>query len=137
MNEKRCRALVYERSTGLCERCGRKGHTYHHRKNRSAGGKWDCANIVFLCGDGVRGCHGWVTTHPKLAAEEGFHVPRWENPSNIPILLHQRRLTYLCWDTSTYDITRDDVDNSPHDGDDGDIDDDGTAETHRGWNTDW
>lgn len=102
MNEKRCRDLVYERSGGLCERCGKQGNTYHHRKNRSAGGEWDCANIVFLCGDGTRGCHGWVTTHPLEASIEGFHVKPWQHPEDLPILLHRRLTCGLSCNDSSY-----------------------------------
>jgi hypothetical protein len=86
VNEKRCRAIVSDRSEGLCERCCRQGHTYHHRKNRSGGGRWSPSNIVFLCGDGVRLCHGWVTTHPTDAGVEGFHVAPWRDPLDVPIL---------------------------------------------------
>ena len=101
--EKLCRAGVEARSDGLCERCGREGHTFHHRKNRSAGGLWELANIVKLCGDGTQLCHGWVTTHPKLATEEGFHIPSWGVPEEIPIILHFGRLTRLTNDSPTYD----------------------------------
>lgn len=113
MNEKRCRELVFHRAAGLCERCGRQGNTFHHRKNRSGGGGWDCANIVYLCGDGTRGCHGWVTTHPAEASKEGFHVKPWEDPQEIPILLHRRLSRHLTWDSSDYDITRSAVQNPP------------------------
>ncbi|ABE67682.1 hypothetical protein Wildcat_77 [Mycobacterium phage Wildcat] len=85
----RCIPVVYARSRGICERCGRReGESYHHRVNRSQGGWWTVDNIVHLCGDGVRGCHGWVTEHPSAAADEGFHVKRWEDPASVPILLH-------------------------------------------------
>lgn len=137
MNEKNTRRLVFLRSGGLCERCGRQGHTYHHRKNRSAGGGWDCANIVFLCGDGTRGCHGWVTTHPALAAEEGFHVKPWEDPAAIPILLHRRLTRHLTWDTSDYDNTRQTVETPPPVTDVRTENDDRTAPGNRGWNPDW
>lgn len=86
MNEKKCRELVRIRAEGLCERCCRQGHTFHHRKNRSGGGKWDCANIVFLCGDGVRLCHGWATVNPSSASETGWHVKPWEDPAQVPLL---------------------------------------------------
>lgn len=74
MNEKMARTIVRERSENLCERCGLYGTTVHHRKNRSQGGKWNPANCVALCGDGTRGCHGWVTMHPLQAREGGWHI---------------------------------------------------------------
>lgn len=100
--ERDCKAGVEARSDGLCERCGRQGHTFHHRKNRSAGGRWELANIVKLCGDGTQLCHGWVTTHPMLAMEEGFHIRSWDDPEGVPIRLHGRKLTRLTPDSPTY-----------------------------------
>lgn len=134
MNEKKCRQLVRARADGLCERCGRQGHTFHHRKNRSAGGGWDCANIVFLCGDGVRGCHGWVTSHPLEASLEGFHVKPWQEPVDIPILLHGRLSRRLTWDTSDYDITQQQVDEAPPERETGN---ERTSPDHHRWNFDW
>lgn len=137
MNEKKCRQLVAIRSQGLCERCGRRGDTFHHRKNRSAGGGWSLTNIVHLCGDGTRGCHGWVTTHPKLAGEEGFHIPSWVAPEQVPILLHKRIRRRLSATNPRYDTTHDDVDIRPpimfeEEGSDGRF-----AEDHDGWQSDW
>ncbi|MFC4124891.1 HNH endonuclease [Nocardia rhizosphaerae] len=90
-NEKRTRRIVKHRAGDLCERCGMVfGQSAHHRKNRGQGGEWSPTNIVWLCGDGVAGCHGWVTAHPADARTTGFHVPWWEEPAEIPIrsLLH-------------------------------------------------
>jgi hypothetical protein len=33
----------------------------HHRRFRSQGGPWTPSNILHLCGDGTRGCHGRIT----------------------------------------------------------------------------
>lgn len=77
--------VVGRRSGGLCERCGGPGHSTHHLKNRSQGGRWQPSNCVRLCGSGLGGCHGWVTTHPEEAWEEGFHLKPWERPGGRPI----------------------------------------------------
>jgi hypothetical protein len=58
--------------------------------------------VVYLCGDGTRGCHGWVTEHPKLASEEGFHVKPWQLPGDVPILLHKRLSRRLTCNGSGY-----------------------------------
>lgn len=137
MNEKRCRELVLQRADGLCERCGRQGHTFHHRKNRSGGGGWNCANIVYLCGDGTRGCHGWVTVNPAEASKEGFHIKPWEDEREVPILLHRRLSRHLTWDTSDYDSTRADVEVSPSEVLKEAKSDVRTAETDHLWNPDW
>lgn len=38
-----------------------------------------------LCGDGVRGCHGWVEHNPNDANLEGFHVRSFENECDSPV----------------------------------------------------
>lgn len=85
MSEKKTRALVNERSDGLCERCSCPGHSIHHRLKLSQGGPWSASNCVRLCGDGVRLCHGWVEHNPDAARAEGFHVRSFEDPKTIPV----------------------------------------------------
>lgn len=58
----------------------------HHRKKRGQGGLWEPTNIVAVCGDGVRGCHGWFEHNPNAAAEGGWHVRPWEDPAEVPVL---------------------------------------------------
>jgi hypothetical protein len=55
-----------------------------HLVKRSQGGKWTPTNIVYLCGDGTRGCHGWAEANPNLAREEGF-ARRSTDPQDKPI----------------------------------------------------
>jgi len=86
-DEKRTRNLLNIRSNGLCERCGRQGHTVHHRRKRSSGGPWSASNCVFLCGHGTVGCHSWCEFNPNAASEKGFHVRSWENEKQIPVLI--------------------------------------------------
>lgn len=83
--ESKVRIILAARSGGLCERCGRPGQSLHHRKNRSQGGPWSASNCVWVCGDGVRGCHGWIGQHPLAAKDEGFAVPRNGDPAQVPI----------------------------------------------------
>jgi hypothetical protein len=58
----------------------------HHRLKRGQGGLWEPQNIVALCGDGVRGCHGWCEANPRAGHEIGFCVKPWEDPAEMPIL---------------------------------------------------
>lgn len=91
--ESRTRALVAERSGGWCEICGvMRAESVHHRRKRSQGGPWSASNCVHVCGDGVRGCHGWVEHHPHAAHEKGFHLEHGEKPAETPIIsgLHGR-----------------------------------------------
>ena len=94
INEKKCRKIVTERSEGFCERCCYGAAlTVHHRKKRSQGGLWSPDNCVAVCGDGVRGCHGWIEHNPNDAADEGFHVRPWDVPDKVP--LHWRKSRWV------------------------------------------
>lgn len=97
MNERLCRRIVRERSEGFCERCCRFGGlTLHHRVNRSQLSKsrhWEPANCVMLCGDGVRGCHGWTGANPTEAGVYGWHVAPWREPEDVP--LHWRMSNWV------------------------------------------
>lgn len=84
--ESRTRKLVAVRSGGVCERCGlRDAESVHHRLKKSQGGRWSPANCVAVCGDGVRGCHGYIEEHPDAAFAEGFHVRPWCDPKSVAI----------------------------------------------------
>ena len=95
-DEKRGRGIAKERSNGLCEVhisgvCTGVGQTVHHRKNRSQGGTWAPSNLLHLCGDGTRGCHGWITLNPLKSRDKGWSVRRCAEPSE------ERLLTWQGW----------------------------------------
>lgn len=52
---------------GPCRCCGQWGSSFHHLVPRSLGGDDVADNIVPLCGDGVRGCHGDVEARVPTA----------------------------------------------------------------------
>lgn len=55
------RAYVFEREQGICRCCRlRKLESMHELRFRSLGGKVSKRNSVGVCGDGVRGCHGFL-----------------------------------------------------------------------------
>ncbi|MCA1191697.1 HNH endonuclease [Saccharopolyspora sp. 6V] len=84
MSERSARALVYARSGGACERCGHNhAAEWHHRKNRSQGGKWTAANGLHVCST----CHHWITEHPAKAALRGYVVRSWQSPLEVPVRL--------------------------------------------------
>ena len=60
----------------ICERCGMNPSTeIHEVVTRARGGSiLDRANCRALC----RGCHRWITEHPKQAHEEGLMAHSWE-----------------------------------------------------------
>jgi hypothetical protein len=57
----------------------------HHRLKRGQGGLWEPQNIVAVCGDGTRGCHGWCEANPDAAEAQGFHVRPWQDPATTRI----------------------------------------------------
>jgi hypothetical protein len=81
----RTRWIVKGRANGRCERCGGIGESIHHRQNEGQGGPWTPSNCVWLCGDGVRGCHGWATNYPLSAWLDGYHLKPNEDPTKRPI----------------------------------------------------
>lgn len=92
MNEAACRLLVHARAGGgvpewrRCERCGSSAQgSLQHRIKRSHGGEWSAVNIVWLCGDGTRGCHGWVERHPIEAEPDGWALPSFRIPELVAI----------------------------------------------------
>lgn len=81
--EQRGRAIVYERSQRRCEVCGRAADSVHHRNKQ--GRIWSPGNLLSLCGDGVRFCHGWIEAHPRHAMALGLWVPRHADPLQVPM----------------------------------------------------
>ncbi len=90
---------VWERDRGTCVVCkqpiaGERGRDWsvQHRLRRGAGGTrrpWVNlpGNLVLMCGDGARGCHGAVTNNPTLAAANGYRVVDGQRrPADTPIL---------------------------------------------------
>lgn len=96
------RRLVYARSTGLCERCGRAwGEEWHHRQNRSQGGSWCPSNGLHLCHD----CHADIGAYPALALVGGFLVRRLAIPANQPVRLHLHGWALLNVDGTVHALT--------------------------------
>ena len=97
MNERKARAILYERSNHVCELCGRARATEaHHRKNRSQGGLWSADNLLHVC----HSCHVHVTTHPASAREQGWAVRSTANPAEVPVWLAGRGWHHLQADGS-------------------------------------
>lgn len=78
--------ILYARSGGLCEICGKVPWTErHHRKRRRDGGDRLC-NLLALCGED----HRYVTEHPAEARRYGFIVSAYAEPSVMPVLYRRR-----------------------------------------------
>ena len=58
-----------------CVRCGRRAESWQHRVSKGRSGPTDAFNCVPLCGDGVRGCHGWAEHNVDAAREVFLDVP--------------------------------------------------------------
>lgn len=81
MSEATCRALVAERSSGLCEvrapgkdalACRGVQESVHHRRKQSQGGPWSAGNCIGACGHGTMGCHGYIEANPVWARRNGL-----------------------------------------------------------------
>ena len=73
----RARGAIFEIGQGRCIGCGRTDVTCQHRRPRGMGGTSNIAighpaNGVPLCGDGVRGCHGWAEKNREDARLLGW-----------------------------------------------------------------
>lgn len=93
MNEKQARAIVYERSNGICEVmvpgvCRGRATNYQHRKNRSQcsrGERWMPENGLHVCGTGTTGCHGWIHANPEKSYANGWMVKAALDPRQVPV----------------------------------------------------
>lgn len=75
-----------EEKAGPCRGCGSRSDTFHHALPRSLGGDDLADNLIPLCGDGTRGCHGAMENHTR----------GWETvAANIRDSFTQDELTYL------------------------------------------
>lgn len=94
----KARKIVYARDGYRCVMCGRSVVDYpssvHHRRPRGAGGSALLerpSNLVRLCGDGVRGCHGWLESHRETANLTGWLLPKLNleiDPTEVPLLTY-------------------------------------------------
>ena len=85
--ERACRALVEQRSKGMCEKCASpQGLQKAHRLARSQGGEWDAANILDLC----HACHRTHHENPLDAYRGGWHLRRGQDPAETSVLLFKQ-----------------------------------------------
>lgn len=101
-SETRGRTIARDRSGGICEVqkpgvCTYRAESMHHRKNRSQGGTWAPSNLLHTCGDGTRGCHGWITEHPEPARGPGWAVLSGWDPAAVAVL-YRGELRFLLED---------------------------------------
>lgn len=52
-------------------------------------------NLLFLCGSGTTGCHGWVESNRQEAVRLGYLVPRYAVPATTPLLYRGREWVTL------------------------------------------
>jgi 5-methylcytosine-specific restriction protein A len=94
------RELVRLRFFGKCCRCGRDGETIQHRIPRGMGGTHDPrvnrpSNLLWVCGDGTRKCHGHMESRRVEAREKGWLVTRTDDPREVPVVLWDGRRVLL------------------------------------------
>jgi len=81
---RRSRPIVKARSHGTCEVripgvCLGRAESMHHRQREGVGPSLPY-NLLHLCGDGTRGCHGYIEHHRTEAIEKGWIVNTWDDP---------------------------------------------------------
>lgn len=93
VEEEKARNIVRLRANGLCEAAipnvcfGRHDTTHHRRKKRYADTRWVASNLLGVCGDGTRGCHGYIEAHPAWAMEHGLWLRGHEDPRKVSALV--------------------------------------------------
>ena len=95
------RDLTMRRDRYRCVRCGKPLEygpaSLHHRRLRSHPfkGLHQPSNLIWLCGSGTTGCHGWVHAHPAKAEDDGYIVNAWNDPKVVPVTYHGLGPRYL------------------------------------------
>lgn len=94
------RELVRNRFGGRCCRCGKDGATIQHRIPRGLGGTKNPAtnypsNLLWVCGDGTRGCHGHMESYRIEARDNGWLVRHGTDPRAVAVLLWDGRRVLL------------------------------------------
>ncbi len=82
--ERRARAVVTERSGGVCEGCSAARATdWSHRVAEGQGGPYCPSNGMHLC----RACHAWLHANPTAARDErGWRLLSTDEPAEVPVL---------------------------------------------------
>lgn len=107
------REAVYARSGDRCEvgvtpecrlRRGQfdamTGRSLHHRRPRRMGGTravdvHDPANLLAVCGNGTRGCHGWIEANRQAALENGWLLASGADPVSRAVTLRGGAIVLL------------------------------------------
>ena len=92
----RQRRRAWERDKGRCVVCGRTAESTHHRQGRSGPDPHRLANLITVCGDGVRGDHGEIHANPSASYAYGRMVPRLgiRTPEETPVLTRSGWVLY-------------------------------------------
>lgn len=113
-DETAARTLVKERSRGRCEVgvpnfCTGWGQSMQHRKPRGMGGSHrvhTAADLLSVCGDGVRNCHGYIESHRAWSLDRGLIVPQHCDVEVEPVLRWGREWVVLRPDGSVERTSR-------------------------------
>lgn len=92
-----------------CQWCGEPvridwgEYSLQHRRARGMGGSkladtGQAHNGALVHGSATTGCHHYIESHPKEAAERGFRIPQGSNPARIPLIRWDGRKVYLTAD---------------------------------------
>lgn len=104
------REIVYSRSRGYCEKCGKPiredDFALHHRKLKSRGGADEIVNLVAL----HHGCHNLDTdsvhSNPEESERMGLMVGSWQDPIECPVTLPSGDIVILTTEGSYHYLER-------------------------------
>lgn len=66
------REYVFARERNICRCCRKRpAESMHEIVFRSQGGRISKKNSIAVCGDGVRGCHGYMQRHEISVSDDG------------------------------------------------------------------
>lgn len=74
---------IHQRDGGRCARDGKPAESVHHRIHGDLSDN-RTSNRLSTCGDGTRGCHGWIEAHPGAAMAMGWTVSRFAPAGQRP-----------------------------------------------------
>jgi ribosomal protein L27 len=90
-------AAEYDGEVALCEICGKlRGSNAHHRRNQSQGGRHTLANLMWICGSGTTGCHGWIGGNIAAAKRMGWTIQGTEfQPDEVAVWRRDEKVFLL------------------------------------------
>lgn len=89
---------IVAEKVGPCRGCGKEygpGDSFHHLVPKSLRGDDVASNIIVLCGDGTRGCHGALENHTGAWEEIAHAVRHSLTPLELQYVIAKKSRAFL------------------------------------------